>query len=521
VKISDIKTISDINSSFNSAYQSRLFADSINTSKNLNTLSLYYTIHDKQPLYVSDRKTGIGYLYSIDQSNNSILKTDLKSNKDIALNLKFDRIIILNNKIYARTIQGNWLQEISQTLETRFSNTSLEESKTVENEWNNILQSIDKSKKNYIQSIDQAQVKYKGELINISNGFLIYDESGTLYAKLNDSEPYKKVLGNNKYELIPGNDVAIKLKQLDGLKKKYDDILKSQSTYQANDMALPLKSNSFLYKIDNKGVLSKNNKPYNPVFYILLNTESGVAIKTSDNNWLLESNGYFYGVPEAKYKEYNNYLITAMAVKNSNKYRNTVGTINNLEQCSNSESCVNKHAYCRTGSELCMYDDECQFKYRENTPEQRKLLCEKMLKNVAWFICSNPDNEIKSNNVPIILPNTIYDDTFVKPCYSVMTETNSNCVTVLGIHNLFQLLINLERLAISSKDLTAAPAHIEITQSPNEIYKLVVTSWNRNSVLFDIDSRRTVADKLEIKPLSLENLRFGASSKLDLILLKQ
>jgi hypothetical protein len=144
-----------------------------------------------------------------------------------------------------------------------------------------------------------------------------------------------------------------------------------------------------------------------------------------------------------------------------------------------------------------------------------------MLKNVAWFICSNPDNEIKSNNVPIILPNTIYDDTFVKPCYSVMTETNSNCVTVLGIHNLFQLLINLERLAISSKDLTAAPAHIEITQSPNEIYKLVVTSWNRNSVLFDIDSRRTVADKLEIKPLSLENLRFGASSKLDLILLKQ
>jgi hypothetical protein len=198
----------------------------------------------------------------------------------------------------------------------------------------------------------------------------------------------------------------------------------------------------------------------------------------------------------------------------------TKGQVPNLQTCSKSNECLNTNSYCRIGNNLCMYDDECNFMYRNKNESDRTNLCKKMPKHIDWFTFRNDSplllKTMQQERVLTKIPNSVYDNKNIKICNDSTLANTKGCINIIGMHNVYIFLNILKQIALSSNDRDNAPGFVTIIKESNEKYRLEVYSWPLKSPLSDIIHRSNVYTSIKNK--SIDNTIIE-NNKTELILL--
>ena len=415
--------------------------------------------------------------------------------------------MLFNNMIYFKTKTGNWVTDKSKDNNVKLQPISDANSKNIDKQLLNYMTVSLEQQNTYYKAGDKNPFKYNEFTIVLQNGYCIKDINGLLYVKF-PNQDYLKFIKLNQYDIVPPQILTQIKPRLEVLVKKFEKFRDLNiNVYNKGDIT-PVLFNNYNYKINNKNTIEKNNVPFQTNFSVLLNMENILYAKTIDGNWYKEKNETLTPEYEKEYNTLNMFLIKAISLRNMGMQLQTKQQVPNLQSCSKSMDCLNNNAYCRLGNNLCMYDDECNFMYRDKNNDQRNNLCKKMPKNVQWFTLKNDSpillNTIKRERVLTKLPNSIFDNKNIKVCSSYTLANTNGCISVIGMHNVYILLNNLKQIVTTSNDKENLPGYVIIKHEGEEKFSINVFNWSAKSPLSDVMNRSEIFKSIKNK--SVDNI---------------
>ena len=201
------------------------------------------------------------------------------------------------------------------------------------------------------------------------------------------------------------------------------------------------------------------------------------------------------------------FLVKASSLRNIGIQLQTKQLVPNLQSCSRSSECLNNNAYCRYGNNLCMYDDECNFMYREKNINQRNELCQKMPKNIEWYTLKKDSpillNTLTRERVLTKLPNSIFNNN-IEACQGNSLSNTKGCLNITGMHNVYIVLNILKQIVLTSNDKENLPGYVIIKKDADEKYRINVYSWELKSPLSNVVNRTEIYSSIKNK--SLDNI---------------
>jgi hypothetical protein len=502
--INDNSVINQLNNVYNNMIKRKTLIKNIETPVMFKYDNLYYTTLDSIPLEIKNREIN---LYTIDNSKNFIIKSNKNSDNNNNLKLEFITIISYDNKIYFKTKTGSWVSDKSIDNTIKLEPITDEESRKIDQQLLFYMTEKLEAKNSYYKEGDKTPYTYNGSEITLQNGLVIKDIDGLLYVKFHNQE-FLKFIKINRYDIVQPDKLAIIKPRLLNLIKRFENFRNINISVHNQGDTNPITHNSFVYKINNKNELVKNNVPFQPIFSILLNLKNSLYAKTIDGNWYKEKNESL--TPEYKkvYESLNMDLVKAISLRNVGLQLNTKQQVPNLQSCSKSTDCFNNNAYCRMGNNLCMYDDECNFMYRDKNSEQRTEFCRKMPKNIEWYSLKKDSpilmNTLVKDRIATKLPNSIFDSNNIQICPSNSLNNTNGCVFVTGMHNVYILLNNLKYIVSTSIDRENIPGYAIIKKEGEEKYRVNVFNWPSKSPLSDVMDRTEIYKS--IKDKSFDNI---------------
>jgi hypothetical protein len=517
--IYDSNTLTELNKLYNTMIKRKSFINNLENPVLQHYENLYYTPSDVMPLNIKNDIEKLTYLYLIDNNTYSIIKMDKDSNKTIKLTLEFITIMQNDNKIYFKTKTGSWVNDKSTDNNIQLQAMSDAENKNIDNKLLYYMTESKEAADNYYEATDKKPFKYNEFSITLQNGYFIKDIDGLLYVKF-PNQQYLKFIKNNYYEMVQPDKLAQIKSRLDNRSSRFVNFKKSGiSIYNKGDNA-PLVFKNFNYKINNNNFVEKNNVPYHTIYSLLVNMNNILYAKGIDGIWYQEKNDTIIPVYVTEYTNLNTFLIKTISLRNMGVQMQTKGQVPNLQTCSKSNECLNTNSYCRIGNNLCMYDDECNFMYRNKNESDRTNLCKKMPKHIDWFTFRNDSplllKTMQQERVLTKIPNSVYDNKNIKICNDSTLANTKGCINIIGMHNVYIFLNILKQIALSSNDRDNAPGFVTIIKESNEKYRLEVYSWPLKSPLSDIIHRSNVYTSIKNK--SIDNTIIE-NNKTELILL--
>jgi len=516
--IYESNTISELNKLYNTMIKRKSFINNLETPVLQHYENFYYIPSDTIPLNIKqDNK--LTYLYSIDNNIYSIIKSDKDSNNTIKLTLEFITIMQYDNKIYFKTKTGRWVNDKSTDNNIKLQAMSDAQSKSIDEK---LLYYITENKvmaDTYYEPTNKKPFTYNDFSLTLQSGSFIKDSDGLLYVKFPNQE-YLRFIKDNYYEMVQPDKLKQIKSYLNTQVVRFDKLKKSGIfVYNKGDNDA-LKFNNYNYTINNNNFVEKNNLPYYTIFSLLLNMNNILYSKGIDGIWYQEKNDTITPVNDTEYINLNTFLVKAVSIRNMGLEMQTKAHIPNLQSCSKSTECLNTNAYCREGNNLCMYDDECNFMYRDKNGSDRTNLCKKMPKHIDWFTFRNDSplliSTMQQERVLTKIPNSLYDNENIKLCNDSSLDNTKGCINIMGMHNVYIFLNILKQIASSSNDRDNAPGFVTIIKESDEKYRIVVYSWPLKSPLSDIIHRSNVYTSIKNK--SIDNTIIE-NDKIELILL--
>ena len=507
--VHDTAITNQLNNIYNTMIKRKTLMKNIESPGMLKYDNLYYTTSDSVPLHIDNK---LKHLYTIDNKSNSIIKSNKDEDGTVKLMLEFISIMVFNNMIYFKTKTGNWVTDKSNDNTIKIQPISDVNSQKIDKQLISYMTESLEEKGTYYKAGDKNPFKYNEFTITLQNGYCIKDIDGLLYVKF-PNQDYLKFVKINQYVLVEPqrlNQIKPRLESLVNRFEKFRSL--DIKVYNKGDI-MPIVFNNYTYIINNNTIV-KNNVSFKTIFSVLLNMGNVLYTKTVDGNWYKEHNDTLIPEYEKEYQTLNMYLVKAVSLRNMGVQLQTKNQVPNLQSCSKSTDCFNDNAYCRVGNNLCMYDDECNFMYREKTTTQRDDLCKKMPKNVEWFTLKKDSpvllNTIERERVLTKLPNSIFDNNNIKLCQGNSLANTNGCISVSGMHNVYIILNNLKQIVVTSNDKENLPGYVTISKVGEENYRITVYSWQSKSPLSDVMNRSEIYKTIKNK--SLENVNIDNNS---------
>lgn len=507
--IYDSSVINQLNNIYNTMIKRKTLMNNIESPVMFKYDNLYYTPLDNIPLKIQTNEV---FLYTIDTNKNVIIKSNKEQDNNEELKLEFITIMVLNNMIYFKTKTGSWVSDKSSDNTIKLQAISDANSQNVDKQLLYYMTENLEAKNNYYKAGDRTPLKYNEFTISLQNGYCIKDTDGTLYVKF-PNQDYLKFIKINQYDIVRPEKLAEIKPRLESLVKRFDKFRSlGISLYNKGDI-MPITFNNYSYKINSNSVLEKNNVPFPTIFTVLLNMGNVMYTKTVDGNWYKEKNNTLTPEYEKEYETLNMFLVKAVSLRNMGLQLNTKQQVPNLQSCSKSTDCLNDNAYCRFGNNLCMYDDECNFMYRDKNNKKRQQMCKKMPKNVEWYSLKKDSpvllSTIERERVLTKLPNSIFDNKNIKVCPSFSLQNTNGCVIVMGMHNVYILLNNLKYIVATSIDKDNLPGYVIIKREGDEKYRVNIYNWPSKSPLSDVMNRSEIYKSIKNKSLDNINIETG------------
>jgi hypothetical protein len=499
-------TIDQLNNVYNSLIERKTLMNNIESPVMFNYENLYYTLSDNMPLHIKNKEP---FLYTINNDTYSVIKSNKDQVNSLKLMLEFISIMIFNNMIYFKTKTGNWVTDKSKDNTIKLQPISDVNSQNIDKQLLNYMTEKLEERSTYYKAGDVNPFVYNEFKIVLQNGHCIKDIDGLLYVKFPNQE-YLKFIKINQYDIVPPQKLSQIKPRLENLVKRFEKFRSlGIKVYNKGDPT-PILFNNYNYKINNENTIEKNNVPFQTNLTVLLNMGNVLYAKTVDGNWYKEKNETLTPEYEKEYDTLNMYLVKAVSLRNMGMQLQTKQQVPNLQSCSKSLDCLNNNAFCRVGNNLCMYDDECNFMYREKNKDQRDELCKKMPKSIEWFTLKNDSpvllNTIKSERVLTKLPNSLFDNKNIKVCSSNSLANTNGCVSIIGMHNVYIFLNNLKQLVTTSNDKENLPGYVIIKREGEEKYTLSVYNWPSKSPLSDVINRSEIFKSIKNKSLDNVNI---------------
>ena len=460
-EVNDISIINKLNNIYNSMIKRKTLINNIESPAVYKYNNLYYTPNDDIPLYIENKLT---YLYTIDNNNNSIIKSNKQQDGSIKLMLEFITIMVFNNMIYFKTKTGNWVTDKSNNYTIKLHSISDVNSKNIDKQLLYYITESLEENITYYKAGDKNPFKYNEFLIVLPNGYCIKDIDGLLYVKF-PNQDYLKFIKINQYDIVQPEKLEEIKTRLDNLVKRFEKFRSVNiKVYNKGDIT-PILFNNYTYTINSENTITKNDVLFQPIFSILINMGNVLYTKTVDGNWYNEKNETLIPTYEKEYNTLNMFLVKAISLRNIGIQLQTKQLVPNLQSCSRSSECLNNNAYCRYGNNLCMYDDECNFMYREKNINQRNELCQKMLKNIEWYTLKKDSpillNTLTRERVLTKLPNSIFNNN-IEACQGNSLSNTKGCLNITGMHNVYIVLNILKQIVLTSNDKENLPGYVII-----------------------------------------------------------
>ena len=512
-------TINDLNNLYNTMIKRKSLINNLENPVLRHYENLYYLPSDNIPLYIKNDNEKLTSLYLIDNNTYSIIKTDKDSNKTVKLQLEFITIMVYDSKIYFKTKAGSWVSDKSTDNNIKLQSISDAENKNIDSKLLYYMTENKEASENYYESTDKKPFKYNEFRLTLQNGYFVKDIDGLLYVKF-PNQDYLKFIRSNYYEMVQPDKLQQIKSNLNNRSSRFANFKKlGISVYNKGDNAA-LVFNNYNYKINNNNFIEKNNMPFLTIFSLLLNMHNVLYSKGIDGIWYQEKNDTIIPLNSSEYTNLNTFLVKSISLRNMGIQMQTKGQVPNLQTCSKSAECINNNAYCREGNNLCMFDDECNFMYRDKNISDRTTLCKKMPKHIEWFTFRNDSplllSTMQQERVLTKIPNSLYDNKNIKLCNNSSLGNTKGCINITGIHNVYIFLNILKQIASSSNDRDNAPGFVTIIKESDEKYSVVVYSWPLKSPLSDIIHRSNVYTSIKNK--SIDNTIIE-NDKIELILL--
>ena len=323
---------------------------------------------------------------------------------------------------------------------------------------------------------------------------------------------------NNIFQRFRSPTSDNRLNRISQINKSWLINIEQRNLENNNELNLIILNNN-KYKIKNN-TIEKNGVPFTTIFTVLVNKNNILYAKTVDGKWYQELNESLKPLPENVYDTLNMFLVRAISIRNMGVQLQIKQQVPNLNTCSQSMECLNKNAYCREGNNLCMYDDECNFMYRDRPLNERLELCKKMSKNLEWFTLKDDSPTllftISKDRLLTKLPNSIFNNNTIKLCAGKTINKTDGCITVNGSHNVYIILNNLKQLSLKSNDKGNHPGFVRISKVNEQTFNITIYSWSSKSPLSDPINRTEIFKTIKNK--SINNINIQNSKYVDLML---
>ncbi len=504
--LNDKTLVNQLNIFYNSMVNRKTLMNNIEKPTTFKYDNLYYTPIDDVALKVSNAET---HLYTIDKELNSITKSNAEQNQYNKIMLEFLQIILINNVIYFKTKAGKWVTDISKDNSIKLKPLSDQNSKNIDKQLIYYIKESNIEKSRYYKAGDAIPFDYNNVKIVLQNGFCIKDDDGLLYVKFPNQE-YLKFVTINRYDLVEADKLPKLKVRLENLVKRFEKFRSLGIKLHNKGDISPIITNNYSYKINNKNTIEKNNVALLTIFSVILNMGNVLYAKTLDGNWYKEMNNTLSPIFESEYPTLNMFLVKAVSLRNIGLQLQDKQQIPNLQSCSQSMECLNKNAFCRNGNNLCMFDDECNFMYREKSPSEREELCKKMPKNVQWYTLKKTSPillaSLEQNKMLTQLPNSIFDNKYIHLCPGNSIANTNGCLNVIGKHNVHILLNNLIQIVLKSNQSENIPGYVTIKKVDVEKYNVNVYSWPSKYPLADVINRSEIYKSIKNKSLDNVNI---------------
>lgn len=504
--LNDKSVVNQLNNIYNSMVSRKTLMNNIESPNTIKYDNLYYTPLDNVALKVVNKET---YLYTIDNELNAITKSNKEQNNYIKIMLEFIQIILINDKIYFKTKAGKWVTDTSKDNTIKLKPLSDQNSNKIDKELLNFIKENSIEKSSYYKAGDAEPFKYNDITIELQNGYCIKGDDGLLYVKFPNQE-YLKFVKINQYDLIAPDKLPKLRIELDNLVKRFERLRSLSIKLHNKGDVSPVIFNNYSYKINNKSTLEKNNVSLLTIFSVLLNMGNDLYAKTLDGNWYKEINNTLSPIFENEYNKLNSFLVKAVSLRNMGLQLQDKQQVPNLQSCSQSMECLNTNAFCRYGNNLCMFDDECNFMYREKNTSERSELCKKMPKHIQWFTLKNTSPVLSAslhlNKSFTQLPNSIFDNKYIKLCPGNSISNSNGCLNVSGKHNVYILLNNLKQIVLKSNDKERLPGYVTIKKIDVEKYLVNVYNWPSKYPLSDVINRSEIYKSIKDKSIDNVNI---------------
>ena len=504
--ITDKTLVNQLNNIYNTMVNRKTLMNNIESPTTFKYDNLYYTPLDNVALNIANNEI---QLYTIDNELNTIIKSNSEQNSYTKIMLEFIQIILINNIIYFKTKAGKWVTDKSKDNNIKLKPLSDQKSNNIDKELLYFIEESNIEKNSYYKAGDTDPFKYNDSTIVLQNGYCIKDNDGLLYVKFPNQE-YLKFVQINHYDLVEPDKLPKLKVDLDNLVKRFEKFRSLGIKLHNKDDTLPIIVNNYSYKINNKNTIEKNNVSLLTIFSVLLNMGNVLYTKTLDGNWYKEINDTLSPIFENEYSKINMFLVKAVSLRNMGIQLQDKQQIPNLQSCSQSMECLNINAFCRNGNNLCMFDDECNFMYREKSSSERAELCKKMPKNVQWYTLKNTSPvllaSLQQNKSLTQLPNSIFDNKYINLCPGNSLTNTNGCLHIIGRHNVHILLNNLKQIVLKSNNIENLPGYITIKKIDVEKYLVNVYNWPSKYPLSDVFNRSEIYKSIKNKSIDNVNI---------------